>query len=127
MIPGMIECSLTTLSTVTKTAIGDLERAALRREYNNYQVHAFASNRYIRTMYEAIGSIESSNLDTPSHLVFEYMDTIVREVPSDKFRGTNLPRNLSKSILLALEVMRSQRKVHTGKITRTTSQLLANC
>ncbi|PWY87908.1 kinase-like protein [Aspergillus sclerotioniger CBS 115572] len=98
---------------VIKTAIGDLERAALRREYNTYQINAFSSNRYIRTMYEAIGPIETSNLDASSHLVFEYMDTVLRKVPSDKVRGTTLPRNISQSVLSALEVMRSQRRVHT--------------
>ncbi|RAK99855.1 kinase-like protein [Aspergillus ibericus CBS 121593] len=96
---------------VIKTAIGDLERVALRREYSNYQINAFASNQYIRTMYEAIGPIDST--DTSPHLVFEYMDTVLRKVPSNKFRDTELPRNISKSVLSALEVMRSQEMVHT--------------
>ncbi|PYI07494.1 kinase-like protein [Aspergillus sclerotiicarbonarius CBS 121057] len=98
---------------VIKTAIGDLERVALQREYNNYQINGFASNRYIRTMYEAIGPIESSNSNKSPHLVFEYMETVLRKVPSYKFRDTQLPRIVSKSVLSALKVMRSQRMVHT--------------
>jgi hypothetical protein len=42
---------LTTGSAVVKTAGTDLEKVALRREYNNYQTPEFASSPYIRSIY----------------------------------------------------------------------------
>jgi hypothetical protein len=110
------ELALTLLRAVVKTAMNDLERVALRREYRNYQIPALASSRFIRTMYEVVGPIEANECSTqPGCLVFEYMDTVLRKVPSNLFRDSNLPKGISKSVLSALEVMRAQHKVHTGK------------
>lgn len=97
-----------------KTAQTELERVALRREYQRYQIPGIASSQFIRVLYDSVGSFVVGGC--PPCLVFEWMDTDLRSVPSRlSCGGSSLPKVVSKSVLSALEVFRREKVVHTGK------------
>jgi serine/threonine protein kinase len=105
---------------VVKTATTDLERAVLRREYRSYQHDQIASSPFIRKMYEGIGNIEDIDnpiASDPPCLVFEWMDTELRSIPSSQFRSGELPKQVARSVLSALEVFYFMDAVHTGSYT----------
>jgi hypothetical protein len=109
-------------SAVVKTAESDLESVALNREYHRYKTFDIASSPFIRTLYDSVGSFEGSvgkgdaAMEDPRCLVFEWMETDLRSVPSQRFRcGSNLPKIVSKSVLSALDLFRRFKLTHTGK------------
>jgi hypothetical protein len=58
-------------------------------------------------MYEGIGNIEDIRnpvADVPPCLVLEWMDTELRSIPSSQFRRWELPKQVARSVLSALEV-----------------------
>lgn len=107
---------------VVKTAVGEVDRAVLKREYNNYIVPDIGSSLYVRSMYEAIGRFEDNSPEqqrnsitqNPLYLVFEWMDTDLRSVLPHNFRSdSDLPRLVSKSVLSALDLFKEYRTTHT--------------
>lgn len=107
---------------VVKTAFGELENVALKREYNNYTNPDIDSSPYIRTLYDAVGSFEDEVLpdstasEGPPCLVFEWMETDLRSLPFHQYRdGSPLPKINSKSGLSALDIFRRSNTIHTGR------------
>lgn len=88
---------------VVKTALGELEHVALKREYNNYKIPDFASSPYIRSLYDAVGSFEEdirqdgAVAEDPPCLVFEWMETDLQSLLSHKYRcDSTLPNIVYK-------------------------------
>lgn len=107
---------------MVKTALGELEYVALKREYKNYRNPDIASSSYIRTLYDAVGFFEDELLqdgsatEGPPCLVFEWMETDLRSLPSHQYRDdSSLPKLISKSVLSALDVFKRYNTIHTGK------------
>jgi hypothetical protein len=107
---------------VVKTAVGELENVALKREYNNYKNPDIASSPYIRTLYDAVGSFEGNvrqdvaAAEDPPCLVFEWLETDLQSLSSHQYRGSSrLPKVVSKSVLSALDIFRRYNTIHTGK------------
>ncbi|RDL42155.1 uncharacterized protein BP5553_02134 [Venustampulla echinocandica] len=91
---------------VVKTAVAELENAALKREYNNYKIPDIASSPYIRTLYNALGSFEEdvrqcdAAAEDPLCLVFECLETDLQSLSSHQYRrDSRLPKIISKSVL----------------------------
>lgn len=105
---------------VVKTAVGELERVALRREYNHYKNPDIASSPYIRTLYDTVGSFEGNvrpdSTENQPCLVLEWMETDLRSLSSYQYRdGSCLPKLVSKSVLSALDIFRRNNTIHTGR------------
>lgn len=107
---------------MVKTAVGELENVALRREYGVYKIPDIAASPYIRTLYDSIGSFEGDArhggdaAGEPLCLVFEWMETDLQSVSSRQHRrDSRLPKTISKSVLSALSVFTRRSAVHTGK------------
>jgi len=113
---------------VVKTAVGELENVALKREYNSYKVPDIASSPYIRTLYDAAGSFEEGvgksgvAAEDPLCLVFEWMEADLRSLSSHKYRRDScLPKIISKSVLSALIIFKRHNVSHTGKYSASSN------
>lgn len=105
---------------VVKTAVGELESVALRREYNHYKNPDIASSPYIRTLYDVVGPSEGNmrqyGTESQPCLIFEWMETDLRSLSSHPYRdGSFLPKIVSKSVLSALDIFRRYNIIHTGR------------
>jgi hypothetical protein len=113
---------------VVKTAVGELENVALKREYNNYKIPDIASSPYIRTLYDAVGSFEEdvrqggAAAEDPLCLVFEWMETDLQSLSSHQYRrDSRLPKIISKSVLSTLDIFKRYNATHTGKYAASSS------
>ena len=107
---------------MVKTAVGELENVALKREHYNYKIPDIASSPYIRTLYGAAGSFEGNinhvgaAAEHPPCLVFEWMETDLQSLTSHQYRrDARLPRIISKSVLSALDIFKRFDVTHTGE------------
>ncbi|KAF7866775.1 hypothetical protein EAF04_005617 [Stromatinia cepivora] len=110
--------------TVVKSAFGD-QKIALNRERDNYKLDAIASSRYFRRLIDVVedekenGDVQSNRIsesESESHfyLIFEWMESDLRSVPSSQFRTGSLPKIVAKSVLEALALMQEKFKaIHT--------------
>jgi hypothetical protein len=112
---------------VVKTAVGELENVALKREYNNYKIPDIASSPYIRTLYDTVGSFEDvrhggAAVEDPLCLVLEWMETDLQSLSSHQYRcDSRLPKVISKSVLSALDTFKRYNAAHTGKYPASSS------
>lgn len=80
-----------------------------------YEVEAIAQSPYIRAQIDTIGhDVEINDDSQQQYMVFEWMDTDLWQLPSERFRsGSQLPRIIAKSVLQALAVFQDLDGVHT--------------
>ncbi|KAF2873062.1 kinase-like domain-containing protein [Massariosphaeria phaeospora] len=96
---------------MVKTAATADEKMCLRREYRNYRIEDIASSPYIRALCD---TVSDEDQDSPSCLVFEWMDYDLRSVTAPEFRSNpRLPRAVSTAVLSVLRVLKTLNAVHT--------------
>jgi hypothetical protein len=98
---------------MVKTAATEHEQISLKREHHNYKLDKIATSPFIRTLYDTV-QLEQ-NADDQSCLVFEWMDHGLNSVPAWEFRShPTLPRVVSKTVLSALDTLKTLNATHTG-------------
>ena len=96
-----------------KTADTEDGKMCLRREYRNYRIGEIASSPHIRSLRDTVWSDQDG--DSPSSLVFEWMDQTLTSVPMPLFRANPLlPKTVSKAVLSSLSVLKTLNAIHTG-------------
>lgn len=105
-----------------KTAASELENVALKRECHNYKIPDITLSPYIRTPYDDVGSFEQdvchgdATREDLLCLVFEWMETDLQPLPSNKYRHDSpLRKTISKSLLSALDLFQRYNTIHTGR------------
>jgi hypothetical protein len=66
-----------------KSADTEDENMCLRREHRNYRIGEIASSPYFRSLRDTVWSDQDG--DSPSSLVFEWMDQDLTSVPMPQF------------------------------------------
>ncbi len=108
-----------------KTAVTELEQTCLRREYRCYEHPEIRGCPYIRELYDTVGFDAAgsdatrglptpASLDNPPCLMFEWMDTPLADLPSQPYRATRLPQQISRAVLSALLPLKGLNACHTG-------------
>lgn len=112
---------------MVKTEVGPNSQVSLQRELHNYRLAAVASSQHFRSLHDTFGTDKDdgddgpvpydSTTEEPLCMVFEWMDTDMRGVPSYQFRqNANLPRTVAKSVLSALAVLKTKyNAIHAGE------------
>lgn len=87
----------------------------LKWEHQCYQNPAIRASQRLRAFYDAINVHESSVPESSYCLAFEWMDCTLKDLTSEAHRrNLVLHKSISKAVLEALDVLKSQHLVHTG-------------
>lgn len=87
----------------------------LKNEHECYQNPAIRSSRHLRAIYEAIDVDRTAATGASYCLAFEWMDCTLKDLSSEVYqRSRVVHKSISKGVLEALNVLKSQDLVHTG-------------
>ncbi|KAJ8118876.1 hypothetical protein OPT61_g210 [Boeremia exigua] len=86
----------------------------LKWEHKCYQNPVILSSSHLRTLYEGINLHGCSTPESSFCLAFEWMDCTPKNLSSDMYQQRHvLHKSASKAVLSALDILKSQRLVHT--------------
>lgn len=101
---------------VIKTTSKQKGLEMLKREYECYQNAAVRSSWHLRALYDAIDVQRTTATGASYCLAFEWMDCTLKELSSEAHRrNCVLHKSISKAVLEALDVLKSEHLVHTGR------------
>ena len=122
-LPGNGQFMISVMGTIAKLCFravikitsGQSGSEMLKRVHECYQNPAVQSSWHLRALYDAIDVHGPAATSASYCLAFEWMDCTLKDL-SFKAHGQSrvLHKSISKAVLEALDVLKSQHLVHTG-------------